>query len=458
MDPYGDFYRTVLWPAWESGVRRRPTLARLAELEQSQWRTADELRASQSEALVRLVRHAWAHVPWYRGRMRALGLEPGDVRSIDDLARLPLLEREEARRHARERESTAGPVAEIRKQTSGTTGEPLVIAYERDSEVWRQAVRLRGYRWAGYRPADPTLHFWGAPLHAPPPATTRAKIALDRMLRREWVVPCAVMGDDALRAVAREIDERRPKLLVCYAQAGAELARFVLREGLRRWRSVRVVCGAERLLPSDRADLEEAFGPVFETYGCREVMLIAAECEAHDGMHVSMENLAVELVVREPGGGTRAARPGEVGEIVITDLHNLAAPFLRYANGDVAVAAAEAPCACGRGLARIRSVEGRTTDQLRDARGRPVSGLAVSFLFHDLGARIRRFQLVQHADGSVTLRIVPDSPAGDALIDLLRGRCERLLSGARARVEVVGDLPRSPAGKHQLVVVEAAGA
>ena len=65
-------------------------------------------------------------------------------------------------------------------------------------------------------------------------------------------------------------------MIVCYAQAGAELARYINRNGLRAWPTIPVICGAERVLPHDRADLEEAFGPaVFDTYGCREVMMIA---------------------------------------------------------------------------------------------------------------------------------------------------------------------------------------
>jgi phenylacetate-CoA ligase len=105
---------------------------------------------------------------------------------------------------------------------------------------------------------------------------------------------------------------------------------------------------------------------VFETYGCREVMLIGAECEAHEGMHTSMENLIVELLVREPNGKMRAARPGEVGEVAITDLHNLACPMIRYVTGDVAIARGEGRCACGRGLATMGPIDGRVAAQYLD--------------------------------------------------------------------------------------------
>src|SRR6201999_3104727 len=111
--------------------------------------------------------------------------------------------------------------------------------------------------------------------------------------------------------------------MVAYASGAGTLARFVNEHSLRDWNDIPVLTGAEGLMAADREAIEQAFGPAFDTYGCREVMLIGSECEAHDGMHTSMENLIVELIVREPDGTVRAARPGETGEVVVTDLHNL---------------------------------------------------------------------------------------------------------------------------------------
>src|SRR5439155_27303712 len=100
-----------------------------------------------------------------------------------------------------------------------------------------------------------------------------------------------------------------PPALICYSQATAALGRFIEARGLRAWDPINVICAAEPIYEADRAVLERAFGPVYESYGSREVMLIAHECEAHSGMHLSDENLLVELVVEE-AGSTRPARPG----------------------------------------------------------------------------------------------------------------------------------------------------
>src|SRR5207253_2486684 len=140
--------------------------------------------------------------------------------------------------------------------------------------------------------------------------------------------------------------------------------------------------GAERLWPHDRDDVAAAFGrEIFETYGCREFMLMGSECEAHDGLHEQAENLIVEILVAEPDGGYRPAKPGEQGEVAVTDLHNLACPFIRYLTGDLAIERGSAPCPCGRTLRRFGPVEGRVTDTMRDADGNPVEGLVFNILF-----------------------------------------------------------------------------
>jgi phenylacetate-CoA ligase len=217
-----------------------------------------------------------------------------------------------------------------------------------------------------------------------------------------------------------------------------------------------VLTGAEGLLAPDRAAIEQAFGPAFDTYGCREVMLIGSECEAHDGLHTSMENLIVELIVREPDGTLRHAQPGEAGEVVVTDLHNLACPMIRYVNGDVAVARDATPCRCGRGLARIGPIEGRVTETLIDGQGRAVGGLVFNILLASIGTVAKSFQVVQRRDRSVTFKVV--LIAGDKLAEretkILRDHAARYLPGVPFAIEVVDDIPLTAAGKRRVVVVE----
>jgi phenylacetate-CoA ligase len=453
MDLYGPLVRHLLYPAWESGVRRRPTLQRLAHLGGLERASLDELETFQQRELAALLVHAYRHVPYYRNLLDRIGARPEEIRGAAELARLPILTRQDARASAQERVSTAPPLPEIKKTTGGTTGEPLVIRYDRGSEYWRQAVRLRGYGWTGWRIGDPSLHYWGE-YTAERSMAAAAKQRLDRTLKREHYIDCTPRGEAHLDRVVAAIRRIRPRAIFCYAQAGAELARHINRTGARSWDTIPVVCGAERVFPADRAALEEAFGPaVYETYGCRETMLIATECGEHDGLHIQMENLLVEVI----GPDGQPAAPGTVGEVVLTDLHNLGQPFIRYANGDLAIALArDARCRCGRAHPRLASVEGRQTETLRDRDGKPVGGMIFNLAFSPLAAAVRQFQAVQHRDGSITVKLVP--AAGGELpqstIDRVARSCARYLPGVPVLFETVADIPATATGKRRVVVVE----
>src|SRR3569623_1237296 len=227
------------------------------------------------------------------------------------------------------------------------------------------------------------------------------------------------------------------------------------RQPVRRSRSRSRRAARRASLSPSRTTRNRAFGPAFETYGAREGMMMAAECDAHDGLHTSMETMIVEIVVRE-NGRTRAAKPGETGEVVVTDLHNLAVPLVRYVTGDLAVAHAEERCACGRGLLKIGPIEGRVAETMYDGHGNPVSGLVFSVLFALLGNETRQFQIVQHVDKRITLKVIPaDAPAlKDATQKALRDWVAKYLPGIPFQIEHVAEIPLTAAGKRKIVVIE----
>jgi len=454
MDLYGPLLAKALFPAFEA-ARGRPTVPLLRFLKQTERWSLEALRDLQVGMLRRLVRHAYQHTAHYREVMDERGIRPWDITSVDALAQFPLLDRDVLRATMDTRVAGAGPRVAITKSTSGTTGEPVVVKYNVESRHWRDAIRWRGYGWGGYTIGNRAMHYWGAG----PQATSlvkRGKIFLDRRLKRDLYVDCTPRGDEALMAAVEQVRAFKPDVMVAYSAGAAALAKYVNENRLRTWHDIPVLVGAERLWPQDREAIQEAFGPAFETYGCREVMLIASECDAHAGMHTSMETMIVELVVRQPDGSTRPARPGEAGEVVITDLHNLACPMIRYVNGDMAVAHEEGPCACGRSLSKIGPIEGRTTETLRDGRGNAVGCLVFNILFGVMDQVAKKFQVVQRLDGSVVMKVVPTT--GERLPDVnskaIHAFADKYLPGAPFAIEYVEDIPLTAAGKRKVVVVE----
>jgi phenylacetate-CoA ligase len=447
---YAWAYGDIVFPAWQRVVHGRPIAKHLALLQRTQWIGADVLTRLQGEDLRDLLVHAGSHVPYYRELFASARFDPRGVRSRDDLAALPVLTRQMVRARHDDLIDPATRGRNIEKQTSGTSGSPLRIEYSNESETWRQATRLRAYRWAGYRQGLPTLHYWGTGGRVAR-GLRALKTRVDRALRREVYVDCARQDDDSMRELVRLIARMQPKTIVAFTHALATFARWVVDHDARDWGDIAILGGAEAMAPADRSALLRAFGPnVFETYGGRETMLVAAECPAHDGLHVAEENLVVEILRAD---GT-PAEPGETGAVVITDLHNAGMPLIRYANGDMATWSPPGRCACGRELRRIARVDGRESDTMRDARGAPVPGIVFHSLLNSHEAQIHEFQAVQKRSGDVELRIVPGRAWSEREFGETARRLASYFRGLPFRVTLVDAIPSDPSGKRRVVMVE----
>ena len=181
----------------------------------------------------------------------------------------------------------------------------------------------------------------------------------------------------------------------------------------------------------------------------REFSGIAYECEAHDGLHVNAESYIVEIV--KDG---RPARPGEVGEVLITDLNNRCLPFIRYRIGDLAVAMDDSRrCACGRGLPRIGAVEGRVQSIVVGGNGRYVPGTFFSHLLKDYGHLVRQYRVEQRRHGAITLTIVPGARySADRFGEVVAALKAYLGDQTGIHVEVTDHIPLERTGKRQAVV------
>ena len=443
---YGTLYRNLLLPAFEKRLKGRKTLDYWAAAEQSQWWSRAALEEHQLRSLRNLLVHAYETCPYYRRQWNAAGLDPYRLESLEDYNRWPLLTRDELTRHRDEIRSTQ-PYLRFRKSTGGSTGQPLHFELDTGSHERRVGMTYRGYGWAGGGPGSKQLHIWSTSLGR----VTRLQLikqSLHRGFNNQRLISAFDFTPEMMPKNLQTLNRYRPDVIVAYTNALYEFARYLSENRLVPYSPNSIIVGAERILGFQRELIESVFrAPVFETYGSREFMLMGAECERHSGLHLSMENLLLEVAGAD---GSRAVA-GKEGDVVVTDLFNYAMPFIRYVNGDRAVAGFEM-CACGRGLPLLSQVSGRKVDVLHTPDGRRVPGEFFPHLMKEYRG-VRRFQVHQSSLERIELKLVVDDSFTAAERALLFGE---ILNCVGTEVEIdlkiVDDIPLTAAGKHRVVV------
>lgn len=431
---------------FEGGIKRRPVFDYWRELEGSQWWGSGRLAELRVSRLQSLLHHAAATSPWYAARWSEAGVELASVAALSDLARFPIVERADIVAHRMAMRSTEPGLRLIAKATGGSSGVPLQFDLDTDSNERRMAAWHRGYSWAGAAPGTRQWYLWGVP----PDSTAgwkKEKVRLYDRLYGRTTMSCFELGEAALPRFVQSLAATRPDVIVAYTGALYAFARLLEAHGIVPSRPQALVVGAEALHPFQREIIERVFrAPVFETYGSREFMLIGAECPEHSGLHLTAENLVVE-VVDERG---EPVADGVEGDIVITDLTNRGMPFIRYRNGDRGVMATGS-CPCGRHLPRLARVSGRRLDILTTPDGQQLPGEFFPHIMKEF-ASVQRFQVVQEIPEEVVVRIV--APAWSVEDESRLAREVGAVAGGRLRIRVesVADIPLTAAGKLQVVV------
>src|SRR5690606_1869765 len=229
MSLYERTFRHVLYPSYEA-LRGRGMLRHLAGYEANQWRSPDEIAAIQWSKLQALVAHCWHEVPFYRSRWEAIGFEPGDLRSMDDYARLPVLTKDDSRTHGERLKARSLRDGLRSKATGGSTGEPLRFGYTRESNDRRAAVMWRGYAWTGARMGRRALFLWGGAVGEPGRAA-QMKERLYHAAYHRRMLNSFLMRDDNMADYADAIAAYRPEVIVAYVDPIVRLSRWLLAQG-----------------------------------------------------------------------------------------------------------------------------------------------------------------------------------------------------------------------------------
>jgi phenylacetate-CoA ligase len=318
-----------------------------------------EIAKLQLRRLKASVKNAYDHVPFHRRRMKALGFEPGDLKQLDDLARLPFTLKTDLRDHypfglfARPRTELVRLHA-----SSGTTGKPTVVGYtSKDIATWADLM-ARSMACAGGRPGDVIHNAYGYGLFT---GGLGAHYGAERL--GATVVPMSGGSTERQIVLITDFGARVLCATPSYALAIAEVAE---KQGvdLRKSNLEIGIFGAEPWSEAMRREVEARMGlKAVDIYGLSEIMGpgVACECvEGQAGLHGWEDHFLFEVIDTDTG---KALKEGEAGELVITTLTKEALPMIRYRTRDVTRLSTER-CVCGRTHVRIKRITGRNDDML----------------------------------------------------------------------------------------------
>lgn len=415
------------------------------EFESSQFLTREQLEALSFSRLKVMLEYAYNHVEFYRNRFDDHGVHPSHVQQPSDLTSVPILEKRDIQNHLNEMVSQKYSVRDlVLDRTGGSTGTPIEFYYNTQRQHSRQAATWRHNGSIDWHIGNKTAVLWGASRDMP---DIRLKQKLrNYLISRKLFFNTAGFQPDEMAAFNQQLKKFRPKVILAYANSLGLFANYLQNQGITAYAPQAIVTSAEMLTPDNRQLIEEVFGaPVYNRYGSREFSVIASECLERDGLHVMQEGLYLEIM--KDG---RHVKPGEVGELFVTDLLNFAMPLVRYRIGDAA-SWKQGDCRCGRGLARLTNIAGRTTDFLVGYDGRLCSGAVLTVAMVAQRPSLGQIQLEQNERGRVICRMAPKhGQATDEDRNFLTEQVHSYLGqGTSIEFDIVSRIEHEPSGKYR---------
>ena len=444
----------IAWPALPN-PRDSLILSILYQLEQTQWWPVKTLEAQQMAQLTTLLAHAYQFVPFYRDRLQFLATGKSRALTYEELRKIPILSRQDVQDYAKDLLSQNIPQEHLptaQNTTSGSTGKPVTFQVTRMSGLFLRALNLRSHLWHQHN--------------------LQAKVAAIKVPRNRWAKPGSSANGPANKpskqagirwadcfpsGIALEFDsgrtiteqlawlqQEKPEHLLTYPSNLLALAQQALADGVALPSLKNLSTFGEVLTPKIRQACREAWGlPIVDIYSCQEMGVLALQCPEHEHYHIQSESVIVEVL--DDAG--LPCQPGQVGRVVLTDLHNYAMPLIRYEIGDYAEVGE--PCSCGRKLPVLTQVLGRTRNMLVLPSGEK---LWPSFVLSNWAkiAPIKQLQVIQHSLKDMEVKMVLAAAMEDHIEASLRQAIAQDLDAQfQVRLTYVNEIPRSANGKYE---------
>ena len=365
-------------------------------LKKAQYWNEKELLDYQLKLLSDLLNHSYKNVSYYRKIFELNKIKPNDIKSIEDLQKIPFLTRETIIKNKENLKAKNYPNHKFElKTTGGTTGNPLSIYIEKGKWLANHIAYNRIYMdRAGYNRKNKTISILGI-----------NRESRYHPLFRTLELSSFYITEKPNKYIEK-INDFKPKYIISYPSAITFLSKYILEKNIKKIVNIKgIFCHGEPLYEWEIEYIQTAFNcKVFDIYGHGEKSVLAATCEKSHNYHVFTEYCIVELIDNK---GKIISKEGELGEIVATGLYSHIFPFIRYRTGDLGIYSKE-KCECGRKYPIIKSIIGRINEYLISKNGELIHLNNINQFIAKNSFNIKKWQFIQEKKGILILSIITD--------------------------------------------------
>ena len=418
-------------------------------LKESQYWTKRRIEDYQMKELNKLLNYAYENVPYYNKVFKDIELKPDDIQSFKDLKKLPFLTKEIIREKTRELISKKYTEKNLEfVTTGGSTGTPMGFYVDKKDYFEREwAFMVSQWNRVGYKFGSKSAVLRGNIIKR----TKRGIYWSYDPIFKNLYLSTYHMNEKTLPKYIQIIRDFKPDFLWNYPSAAAILARFMKKNSIKPFESIKaLLCGSENLYPWQKKLLEEVFNcRVYSWYGHTEQAVLAGECEDSSYYHIFPEYGFVELINKN----RVINNDSEYGEIVATGFNNYAFPFIRYKTQDIAKYI-DYRCNCGRNYKLFEKIEGRTQDLVISSDGRLITLTALIFGQHfNSFSRLREMQIIQEKKGELLIKIVKTPDFSDNDKNEIASRIyDAVGGGLEINFKFVDSIPRTKSGKMRFLI------
>jgi phenylacetate-CoA ligase len=413
----------------------------------NQWKDYPSLKKEQDEALKALVRHSYDNVPYYHRLFRDMSLRPEDIRTVEDLQKLPILTKATIKANWDQfTPANLSKIKHVSKGTGGSTGTPLVYRMSKNDLMMCMCQQVRGWSYLGYEFGDAMVQMGGTSLTLG--IKNSAMKRAHELVRHVRILSSFDMTEKGMHEYVSIMNRFKPEFVFGYSTSLYFLSQWLLKKEIGVHRPEAVFTTAERLFPKARKSIEEAFDcGVFDSYGVNDGGVSAAECDRREGLHINTERSIMEVVADD----MHQVSKGD-GLILATSLHNYAFPFIRYDTGDYATITDE-NCSCGRGYRLLKEIRGREQEMLVTPEGKYIHGEFFTHIFWEV-PDVKEFQVVQDRKDHLEIKIVAEPGFDPKQLDKIKAYIAARSKGWVVEFKQVDRINRAASGKFRFVTRE----